>query len=75
LLPEDVAQVCRTREQFMFLREDIVDLQRAQIKELAVTANTKSTLSSNPTGSSGTGKNALAAKNTKPLTDFFKPAS
>jgi DNA-directed RNA polymerase I subunit RPA43 len=75
LLPEDVAQVCRTREQFMFLREDIVDLQRAQLKESAVTANTKSS-SSNPTGnSSGSGKNALAAKNTKPLTDFFKATS
>ena len=30
LLPEDVAQVCATREQFLFLREDVKDLLKEQ---------------------------------------------
>ena len=30
LLPDDVAQVCSTREQFHFLREDVKDLLREQ---------------------------------------------
>lgn len=66
LLPEDVAQVCAAREQFLFLREDITDLHRQQQKE----ASTKTVTSSK-------GKSTVdsaAAKNSKPLTDYFKPA-
>lgn len=52
LLPEDVAQVCATREQFLFLREDVKDLLREQLldtkrtvgkKKEAVTTSTTTT--------------------------------
>ena len=33
LMPEDVAEVCSTREQFIFLKEDIRDLYREQLQE------------------------------------------
>lgn len=33
LLPEDVAEVCSTKEQFMFLREDVKDLMKEQVGE------------------------------------------
>jgi DNA-directed RNA polymerase I subunit RPA43 len=67
LLPEDVAQVISAREQFLFLREDIQDLHRQQQKEAA--ANNKST-----TTKTKSKENTAAAKNSKPLTDYFKAA-
>lgn len=77
LLPDDVAQVCATREQFAFLREDIVDLTRAQQKDAAAAAAAASskTVGGGAAPATGTSKRSIAASKTKPLTDFFKPAS
>ena len=58
LLPDDVAQVCSTREQFLFLREDVKDLVRDQKK----VAEKPKALPSAATA---------AAANTKPMTAFF----
>lgn len=60
LLPDDVAQVCATRENFMFLREDIQDLAR-EAKTAAAAA----------TASSKTGKKADTQPAGKPLTAYF----
>mmetsp|Transcript_26809 Transcript_26809/g.39671 ORF Transcript_26809/g.39671 Transcript_26809/m.39671 type:complete len:349 (+) Transcript_26809:46-1092(+) len=60
LMPEDVAHVCATREQFLFLREDVKDLVREQ----------KAANQSNKT-SSGSSSMAAAAANSKPLTSYF----
>eukprot|EP00546_Thalassionema_frauenfeldii_P014820 CAMPEP_0178907442 /NCGR_PEP_ID=MMETSP0786-20121207/7375_1 /TAXON_ID=186022 /ORGANISM="Thalassionema frauenfeldii, Strain CCMP 1798" /LENGTH=331 /DNA_ID=CAMNT_0020579245 /DNA_START=57 /DNA_END=1052 /DNA_ORIENTATION=- len=57
LLPEDVAQVCATREQFLFLREDVKDLVREQ--KVANQSNK---------ASGGSSSLAAAATNSKPLT-------
>jgi histone H3/H4 len=62
LLPEDVAQVCATRESFLFLREDVKDLVRDQ--------------KTNKSNGSGTEKArpaaaTAAAANSKPLTSYF----
>lgn len=61
LIPDDVAQVCATREPFLFLREDIQDLARAaqQAQPKAVSKNAKA-------GAKGYGR---------PITDFFAPKS
>ncbi|GKY95805.1 hypothetical protein MPSEU_000541200 [Mayamaea pseudoterrestris] len=59
----DVAQVCASREQFMFLREDLNDLSRQQTKEKALEkADLKSqqTATNKPPPFSG-----------KPLTSYF----
>jgi len=64
LLPEDVAQVVAVRERFEFLREDIHDLHRQQLKEAAAQP-------SKPASK----KKRLDdphSKNSKPLTDYFK---
>jgi DNA-directed RNA polymerase I subunit RPA43 len=84
LLPEDVVQVCSAREQFLFLREDMVDLVRRSTQgkesnsgsgESGATKPSSSSALSSSTNSKGAKDNALAAKNTKPLTAFFKAAS
>lgn len=62
LLPDDVSQVCATREQFMFLREDISDLARQQMKEAAAASKAKSA------------SKTSSMPQSKPLTDFFGPA-
>jgi DNA-directed RNA polymerase I subunit RPA43 len=64
LLPDDVAQVCSSREQFLFLREDIQDLAREA--KVAAAAN------SNNKGSKSKGA-ALADGEPagKPLTAYF----
>lgn len=67
LLPEDVAQVCSAREQFLFLRDDIQDLHRQQQNEAAANKpaiNKQSKVKNN----------MAAAKNSKPMTDYFKAA-
>jgi histone H3/H4 len=56
LLPDDLAQVCSTREQFHFLREDVKDLLREQ----------KSGPNDPPKQAS-----IVATPSTKPLTAFF----
>lgn len=71
LLPEDVAQVCGTREQFLFLREDLKDLVRQQ-KQLQneVAAATAAT--------SGKAKSKVpdaAVAGSKPLTSYFSTSA
>jgi DNA-directed RNA polymerase I subunit RPA43 len=62
LLPEDVAQVCSTREQFLFLREDVRDLVRDQ----------KDANEGNKSAS-GNASTAAAAASSRPLTAYFGP--
>ena len=69
LLPDDVAQVCQTREQFLFLRDDVKDLVREQV----VQKDQKDKEGNNPQSAST--KAAKAASNTKPLTAFFAAKS
>lgn len=67
LLPEDVAHVCSAREQFLFLREDVKDLQ--QEMHASNLAKKKETSSSNSSAA------AAAATNARPLTDYFGTVS
>jgi histone H3/H4 len=67
LLPDDVAQVCQTREQFLFLRDDVKDLVREQVVQK------QKDKESNPQAASI--KAAKATSNTKPLTAFFAVVS
>ena len=53
LLPEDVAMVCRTRDQFAFLKQDVLDLVREQQQQQQDGKKTnnkgnKQTITSNP---------------------------
>jgi DNA-directed RNA polymerase I subunit RPA43 len=65
LLPDDLAQVCSVREQFLFLREDIQDLHRHMQRENIETGKQNKAA-----------KDSLGAKvASKPITDFFKSAS
>jgi len=48
LLPDDVAQVCSSREQFLFLREDIQDLTRNQTKDSGKKKTEEKPKSNNP---------------------------
>lgn len=41
LLPDDVAQVCSSREQFLFLRDDIQDLARQQLEANRIKKSSK----------------------------------
>lgn len=66
LLPEDIAQICGTREQFLFLREDIQDLVREQVVQNETDSKTKPSAKSQAA--------ALAASNSKPLTSYFSAA-
>lgn len=68
LLPDDIAQVCSVREQFLFLREDIKDLHRHLQHNNAETARqTKAATAKKGAGGDGTTQG-------KPITDFFKSA-
>jgi histone H3/H4 len=57
LLPEDVAQVCATREQFLFLREDVKDLMKEQHLHNKKALEKK--------------KGEVATVSAKPFADFF----
>ena len=74
LLPDDVAQVCAVREQFAFLREDIVDLHRQQLHEAEQAKAAKPATKKDERNSNTIGINA-ASKNVKPLTDYFQAVS
>jgi histone H3/H4 len=69
LLPEDVAQVCASREQFLFLKEDVKDLLREQKEDNYNTAAT----SGKPKASDVAKESA--AEGAKPLTSYFAKAS
>lgn len=56
LMPDDIAQICSTREQFLFLREDVKDLVREQ-KKAAPEKPAKA---------------AVVETNSKPLTAYFE---
>lgn len=80
LLPEDVALVCSTREQFMFLREDIADLTRAQLQDAAAAAahrNNNAPHNNKPSAKKGetTTTTTEAKVSSKPLTSYFAPKS
>ena len=68
LLPEDVAQVCASREQFLFLKEDVKDLLREQKQDNYNTAAT----SGKPKASDVAKKSA--AEGAKPMTSYFAKA-
>jgi hypothetical protein len=70
LLPDDVAQVCQSREPFFFLREDILDLAREQ-KQLQQTASSDATITSSNNTTKQQANNTKAAMGTKPLTAYF----
>ncbi|CAB9521519.1 HMG (high mobility group) box [Seminavis robusta] len=65
LLPDDVAEVCQSRDPFLFLRDDVRDLVREQVvqKQKEKENNGK------------TAKEAKAAANSKPLTAYFAAKS
>jgi histone H3/H4 len=64
LVPDDVATVCNTREQFLFLREDIQDLARS----------TAAAQQQNAKGNSKPTK-PIGKPQGRPITDFFAPKS
>jgi histone H3/H4 len=71
LLPDDVAQVCATREAFLFLRDDVRDLVQAQ----AVAAETTSAAAATTTTTKKTTTGSSATTGSKPLTSYFAPKS
>jgi DNA-directed RNA polymerase I subunit RPA43 len=68
LLPDDIAQVCSVREQFLFLREDIKDLHRHLQNENAESARQTKAAAAKKGGGDGNTTQG------KPITDFFKSA-
>lgn len=76
LLPDDVAQVCQTREQFLFLKDDVKDLvqeqRNARLQNNNNNSNTNTGSSNSNNNSKGPSKaSEAAAANTKPLTAYF----
>lgn len=69
LLPEDVAQVCSSREQFLFLREDVADFAKQTAVAAANAAGTPK--------AAKTKADQVDVSNIKPLTSYFaaKPKS
>ena len=65
LLPEDVAQVCATREQFLFLREDVKDLLKEQHLGNKKALEMKK----------GEAAGLTLDSSSKPLTDYFGASS
>jgi len=61
LLPEDVALVCRSREQFTFLKQDLSDLVRDQKEE------------KQESGKGGASKTSAAPTTSNPITSYFAP--
>lgn len=55
LLPEDVVDVCSTKESFMFLRPDIKDLRKQQVEEANAKEKENSKKGSKSSGSGGGG--------------------
>jgi DNA-directed RNA polymerase I subunit RPA43 len=66
LLPEDVANVCAHREQFMFLKDDVKDL----IRNMMVDQQQQQQQSGGTAKKSDTARDAAAA-GSKPLTSYF----
>jgi len=66
LLPEDVAEACSTREQFIFLKEDIRDLQRDLLHQKAETKQLKQAEAR---------QEEKESSESKPITSYFQKAS
>lgn len=65
LIPADVAQVCATREPFLFLRQDIQDLAREAAAQQALNK-----VNNSQQQSAKTSNNSVKGR---PITDFFAP--
>jgi DNA-directed RNA polymerase I subunit RPA43 len=70
LLPDDVAQVCQTREQFLFLKDDIKDLVREQLQEQKDAAS-ESDKAGGKRPKAAEVANSAAAAGSKLLTAYF----
>lgn len=66
LLPDDIANVTQTREQFLFLRDDVKDFVREQVVQKQKEKGA---------GAGPNSKEAKAASNSKPLTAYFAAKS
>ncbi len=66
LLPEDVAQVCSNREQFLFLKDDIKDLVKETLPNNKPSA---------AVAKKGDSAKDVAAVGSKPLTSYFGAVS
>lgn len=66
LLPEDVAMVCRSRGQFTFLKNDVVDLVKEQKKELNQQAG-------NNAHTKASKKVVAAPTTSNPISSYFAP--
>lgn len=79
LLPDDLAQVCSTREAFTFLREDVADLlvvQQQQQQRQLQNDTSATGIAGASNGGEGKAPNLAqqqAVANTKPLTSYFAP--
>jgi histone H3/H4 len=69
LLPDDVAQVCQTREQFLFLKDDIKDLVREQLQEQKEASESDKAGGKKPKAAEVA--NSAAAAGSKLLTAYF----
>ena len=67
LLPEDVANVCGNREQFLFLKDDVKDLVKSQIEQQGNNSKVAAK-------KSDAARDAAAA-GSKPLTSYFGSVS
>jgi histone H3/H4 len=70
LLPDDVAQVCQTREQFLFLKDDVKDLVQEQ-RNVQRQHQQQNNINNAATGKAPSKAQEAAAANTKPLTSYF----
>lgn len=66
LMPDDVANVTQTREQFLFLRDDVKDFVKEQVVQRKKDKETKDANSI---------KDAKASSDSKPLTSYFSAKS
>jgi histone H3/H4 len=87
LLPQDVVDVCNVRESFFFLKDDVTDLHRQQVKVKQsvqqqqqrdkghVSAAPKTTKASQRSSNNNVTSSTVASASSKPLTDYFKPVA
>jgi len=74
LLPDDVAMVCRSREQFTFLKQDVLDLVREQQQQQQQQEGNENNSSSNNNKKNGKAK-ATEPKTSNPISSYFAPKS
>mmetsp|Transcript_24421 Transcript_24421/g.44176 ORF Transcript_24421/g.44176 Transcript_24421/m.44176 type:complete len:247 (-) Transcript_24421:20-760(-) len=76
LLPQDIANVCSAREQFLFLKEDVRDLQQEMHQQQQARLTKAKRKSDTTTTTNNINKKQQQARgddaaNGKPLTDYF----